>query len=114
MEFLTLKENYTAVFVWNDETSFVRIYFSKTGENNEYREVGTVLTYFNKGGTELLKSHWQGECYLSEEHFDDDLIDSILNFLLKNTKCKAPMLLNVNKGERFYGKFRQVGDLLLE
>lgn len=111
MEFITLKENYTVVFVWNNETSFIRIYFSKAEKNNEYREIGTVLTYFDKGDAELLNPHWHGECYLSEKHFEDSLIDALLNFLLKNTKCKSPLLLNINKGERFYGKYRQVGNL---
>lgn len=112
MESIVIKENYTAVFVWNDDTSFARIYFSELKTPNVYREVGTVLTYFDKGDAELLLPHWQGECYLSESHFKDDLIDAILNFLLKNTKCKSPLLLNINKGERFYGKYRQVGNLL--
>ena len=111
MELIIVKENYAATIVWNTDTSFSEIYFLQSKKPNLYREVGTVLTYFHKGDGELMLPHWKGECYLEESHFDDGLIDSILDFLLKNTKCESPLWLDINKGERHNGKYRQVGNI---
>lgn len=111
MEHKIINENYSMVFHWNHDTSFAEIYFLQSKNPNVYRQVGTVLTYFNSAAAESVVPHWKGECYLLDDHFKDNLIDDILKFLLNNTKCKSPFWLNINKAELYYGKYRQVGNL---
>lgn len=82
------------------------------GKQKIYREIGVVLTYYDHGDAELFIPHWNGECYLSSEHFEDALIDAIVTFLMNSMLCREPFLLQVNKGERTHGKYRKIGDIM--
>lgn len=76
-----------------------------------YKEIGLVSLYYEKFPPEDERMHWLGECYLSNEHFSDELIKKIGEELLLRTSCKEPFKLNVCKGERISGKCIKFGEV---
>lgn len=108
----TLGDYYIAELHWNDARgAFGFIHHIQNREPLVFQDVGLFVTYPDKGQFELTHPHWHAECYLANEHFHDELIDLLGQELMKNTSCKEPFLLNVCRGERANGIFREYGQV---
>ncbi len=113
MELIPINKAYSIEFIWNDDTVFARIWFfeSPSPSISTRKQIGTIVIYYDSTPDEIVFPHWQGDCYITADHFDEKLVGEMFEFLQNNTKCVAPFALQVNKGERIGGTGRMSGKL---
>lgn len=82
-------------FINNDDKGFAAILRRAESEKSE---IGLMYGYFDDAyhGVEDMLIHWKIDCYISKSYTTEDKLLEIADFVIKNTKCKEPYVVQIN------------------